>query len=150
MGQSLSIIPIHLVFGTRFRSYFVPKELKQEMHAMIIDILEKLNCQVIVVNSMPDHVHVLFLLNKNIGVSKVAEHIKKDTSRWLNRRMKARFRWQGGYAAFAVHHNIIDRIAKYIRNQEQHHRKKTHREEIEQLTDEFGLSDYNTDFYWTD
>ena len=40
------------------------------------------------------------------------------------------FAWQEGYGAFTIGVSQIDETIKYIINQEDHHRKKTFREEF--------------------
>jgi putative transposase len=42
---------------------------------------------------------------------------------------KFKFEWQKGYGAFTHSHSQIDIVAKYILSQEEHHKKKSFREE---------------------
>jgi putative transposase len=47
--------------------------------------------------------------------------------------------WGGGYGAFSVSHSDVARVARYIANQEEHHRKRTYAEEYELFVKRYGL-----------
>jgi hypothetical protein len=53
--------------------------------------------------------------------------MKKSSSDFINdkRWLRGKFNWQEGYGAFSYSHSHIDRVIKYIVNQEKHHKKKT-------------------------
>ena len=58
-------------------------------------------------------------------------NIKKGASKWI-KTVDDRYRlfaWQDGYGAFSVSYANKDRVVGYIANQEEHHKKKTFREE---------------------
>jgi REP element-mobilizing transposase RayT len=63
------------------------------------------------------------------------QKIKTNTSRWLKRRFPthSKFAWQKGYAAFSVSPSQIPNVKAYIENQEEHHRKRSFREELRDL-----------------
>jgi hypothetical protein len=72
------------------------------------------------------------------------QDIKGSSSGWINRKglVTGKFKWQEGYGAFSYSHSHIDRVARYIADQEQHHRKKTFREEYLELLEKFDI-DYD-------
>jgi hypothetical protein len=43
--------------------------------------------------------------------------------------VRGKFNWQEGFGAFSYSHAQIDQVVKYILNQEEHHKKKTFKEE---------------------
>jgi hypothetical protein len=45
--------------------------------------------------------------------------------RWL----QGRFSWQEGFGAFSYSRSHLDRVVKYIANQEEHHHNRTFKEE---------------------
>ena len=49
------------------------------------------------------------------------------------------FAWQEGYGAFSYSHSQIDEVVKYIKSQEEHHRKKTFKEEYLEFLEKFGI-----------
>ncbi len=62
--------------------------------------------------------------------------------KWINHKnlTQSRFLWQEGYGAFSYRKSDVDQIINYIKNQEDHHKKKSFRQEYKDLLDEFGLS----------
>jgi hypothetical protein len=71
------------------------------------------------------------------------EEIKTSSNTWIkqNNLTKYKFEWQRGYGAFTHSHAQLDRVIRYIRNQQNHHHKKTFREEYIQM-----LVKYNVNF----
>ncbi len=77
MGQSLSKVYIHLVFGTKNRKRIITDKVREELHLYIAGILKKMESPALKINSVSDHIHVLFLLSKNYALSKIVEEVKK-------------------------------------------------------------------------
>jgi REP element-mobilizing transposase RayT len=69
MGQSLSKVYIHLVFGTKNRKPIITDNVREELHLYIAGILKKMESPALKINSVSDHIHVLFLLSKNYALS---------------------------------------------------------------------------------
>lgn len=76
---------------------------------------------------MPDHIHIFIGYNLNHTIPKLVEQIKTSSNHWINEQNFApiKFSWQKGYGAFTHSHSQIDRISKYVLNQEKHHNKKS-------------------------
>ena len=57
--------------------------------------------------------------------------IKADSSNFINKKkwVRGRFSWQEGYGAFSYGHSQLDTIIRYIQNQEQHHRRRSFKDE---------------------
>ena len=83
------------------------------------------------INSVEDHVHVLFELARTVAVSAAVEEVKKASSKWIKTQGAefAGFAWQAGYGAFAVSESNVPAVREYIAGQQQHHRKKSFQEE---------------------
>jgi putative transposase len=90
-------------------------------------------------NGMADHAHVLFHLPPNITLAKAVSALKANSSRWLNER-KIKFAWQEGYAAFSVSASNLPVVAKYIRNQREHHKKISFETEFITLLKKHGVA----------
>ena len=80
---------------------------------------------------MPEHVHIFIGLNPKESISGLVEQLKKVSIRYIQDRpwMKFNFDWQRGYGAFSYSKSQTDSVVKYILNQEEHHKKRTFREE---------------------
>ncbi|HEV7746020.1 MAG TPA: hypothetical protein VGO56_13555 [Pyrinomonadaceae bacterium] len=55
--------------------------------------------------------------------------------------------WQEGYGAFSVSKSEGDKVVRYIANQQEHHRKRTFKEEFIGLLDKHGIA-YDTRYIW--
>jgi len=88
-----------------------------------------------------DHTHALVDLPTNRTIEQVIHLLKGSSSHWINqnRLVKGRFAWGRGYGAFSVSHSDVDRVCKYIANQEKHHRKRTFEDEYQLFVKRYGL-----------
>ena len=88
-----------------------------------------------------DHTHALIDLPTNLTIEQVIHLLKGSSSHWINenRLVKGRFAWGRGYGAFSVSHSDVDRVCKYIANQEAHHRKKSLEDEYQLFVKRYGL-----------
>jgi len=113
-------------------------------------IFMELDSPALIINSMPDHIHTLFRLSKNVTVAKLMEEVKKSSSKWMKRQPLGinSFYWQKGYGAFAVNVSHLDIVTRYIAHQKKHHQTMTYKEEIEKLMGKYNVNEYNPDFYW--
>jgi len=132
MGQSLAKNIIHLIFSTKDRRSFLNDEVRESLHAYLAGIFKEQNSPYLAINSVADHVHILFSLNKNAALAEVIMQIKKGSSRWIKTLgpRHADFAWQNGYGAFSVSQSSIANVRGYIANQAGHHRKVTFQEEL--------------------
>ena len=66
------------------------------------------------------------------------QDIKGSSSKWINetRNLRDTFTWQTGYGAFSYSKSQVKRVYEYIKNQEEHHKKKTFNEEYIQFLKE--------------
>lgn len=94
-------------------------------------VLQNTGCQPVIINSMEDHVHLLFDLGRTIALSQVVELERKTSSKWIKTQgpQFRGFAWQAGYGAFAVSESNLIEVREYILNQKQHHRRKSFQEE---------------------
>ena len=149
MGQSLAQIYVHLVFGTKRRANFILPIYEERLHSYMAGIMKNLNSPALIINSVPDHVHILFRLSKNHALSGVLQELKKETSKWLKDVLEKDFSWQIGYGAFSVSQSGVAAVTEYIRNQKEHHLVASFQEEFEDFVKEYGLLDYDEEFFWT-
>ncbi len=84
------------------------------------------------INAVEDHAHLLVRLPPTVAVADVIRAVKAGSSKWLNetRTSQSKFAWQDGYAAFSVSQSHLPRVAEYVRNQAEHHRRQSFREEV--------------------
>jgi len=149
MPQSLAHNVLHLVFSTKERYPFLSKDVRDDLNGYIVGILRKCECHSIMVGSVGDHVHVLFILSKNRALKDVVREIKAGSSRWLKSRGESfeKFQWQGGYSAFSVSQSKVEAVIKYIRGQEEHHHALSFKEELKKLLLRHGV-EFDENYLW--
>ena len=76
------------------------------------------------INGIEDHMHAMVRLKPVQSISEVMKQIKGASARWINSKelLDMKFQWQQGYGALSVSPDDIDKVRKYIKNQEYHHR----------------------------
>jgi REP element-mobilizing transposase RayT len=131
MPQSLARLHIHLIFSTKNREPVLLDSVRDSLHRYMATVLQNLGCPPLLINSVPDHVHILFELGRTVAVSNAVEQVKKTSSKWVKTQGSefTRFAWQAGYGAFAVSQSNVTTVRQYIAGQQQHHRKKSFQEE---------------------
>ena len=149
MGQSLSQLYVHLTFGTKGRKPYITVELEKELHAYIIGILRNMESPSLQINSVPDHIHILFRLSKNYALAKVVEEVKKSSSRWMKEKGIKEFTWQIGYGAFSVSSSVVNRVERYIQRQKEHHQKASYKEEICDFMNKYDVIEYDGNYFWS-
>jgi REP-associated tyrosine transposase len=77
-----------------------------------------------------------------MALSDLVRHIKANSARLINEKkwLRGKFRWQEGFGAFSYGHSQLDHVIEYIRNQEEHHRKKSFRNEYLSLLRKFDIA----------
>jgi len=151
MSQSLSKLYVHIVFHIKINAVEIRDAEKQRLYAYMGSVIKSNESIPILINGTGDHVHILCVMSKNIALSKLVEEIKRHSSRWIKTMDEyyASFAWQGGYGGFSVSPSVHDRTKRYIENQEEHHRKKTFKEEYRLFLGEYGI-DYDDKYVWND
>ena len=131
MPQSLARLHVHLVFSTKNREPIITDSVRGSLHAYMATVLQNLGCHPVLINSIEDHIHLLFELARTVSVSQAVEDVKKSSSKWIKeQRPEFRaFAWQSGYGVFAVSESNVEAVREYIANQREHHRKKTFQDE---------------------
>ncbi len=131
MADTYSQISIQVVFAVKGRENFITKNFRDELHKYIAGIINKKEQKALAINGWQDHVHAFFGMEPSMRISDLVSAIKANSSKWINERgfVKGKFQWQEGYAAFSYSKSQRDPVIKYIIKQEQHHNRKTFREE---------------------
>ncbi len=151
MSQSLSKIYIHLVFHTKNNNALIHEDEMNVLYAYIGSIIKDNDSIPIIINGTKDHLHILFVMSKNVALAKITEEIKRHSSRWIKTRHDRyrKFAWQGGYGGFSVSESLVEKTKKYITNQEEHHKRMTFQEELVLFLKEYGI-EYDEHYLWSD
>jgi putative transposase len=135
MSQSLVKNLIHLVYSTKNRKPWLPKEHRDGLFKYMAGIFKNLESPALVIGGVDDHVHVLFSLSKNYALKTIVEKVKVGSSKWMkiDGPKNASFYWQSGYAAFSVSQSSVESVRRYIETQEEHHRKMSFQDELREM-----------------
>ena len=126
---------VHLVFAVKNRDSLIKGSWKNELEMYITGIIQNYKHKLLAIYAMPDHIHIFIGYNINQLIPILVEEIKTSSNAWIKNNMlsKFRFEWQRGYGAFTHSNSHIDRVIKYINNQEIHHQKCIFRDEYLEL-----------------
>jgi len=141
MPNTYTQIHIHAVFAVQNRMSLIDKSWQERLYKYIISIAQKHGHKVLSIGGMPDHVHILFGFRPTQALSKLMQEIKRDSSEWINQEklIRGKFSWQEGYGAFSYAKSQIPNVAEYIETQEEHHKKRTFREEYLEILKKFDV-----------
>ncbi|HEY1041013.1 MAG TPA: IS200/IS605 family transposase [Bacteroidia bacterium] len=130
-----------IVFGTKNRQRTLSKSKRDDLYKYISGLLENKKCHLYRVGGVEDHIHILTHVHPNIALSSLVKDIKLASTEFIkNERLFENFNgWQEGYGAFTYSIKEKDILIEYIKNQEEHHRIKTFREEYIELLKELGV-----------
>jgi len=153
MADTYTKIYIHVIFTVQGRQNLISKQHKDELYKYITGIIQNKKQKVIAINGMPDHTHILIGIKPDIALSNLIRDVKANASSFINEKrwVIGKFSWQEGFGAFSYSHSQLDSVANYIKNQEEHHSRKTFREEYLELLKKFDV-DYDPKyiFDWID
>ena len=140
MPQSLARLHVHLIFSTKHRERLITDAVRDSLHAYMA-VLQNLGCAPVLINSVADHVPILFELARTGSVSQAVEEVKKTSSKWIKTQGMelGSFAWQAGYGAFAVSESNVPSVRDYIARQPEHHRRKSFQEEYRAFLERHGV-----------
>lgn len=141
MPNTYSQIYIQIVFTVKGRKNLIKRQNREELHKYITGIVTNRGQKLLSVFAMPDHVHLLIGLKPNQSIADLVRDIKAGSSKFIsdNRWVRGKFSWLEGYGAFSYSKSQIDRVIKYISNQEEHHKKKAFKKEYLEFLERFGI-----------
>jgi len=142
MPNTYTQLHIQLVFAVKYRAAMIEKEWKERLHQYITAIFQRNNQKMLQINSMPDHIHILFGLRPEQSISSLTQNVKSESTKWINRNRlsKSPFAWQEGYGAFSYSKSHVPAVIRYIQNQETHHRKESFLEEYKKMLKAFDVA----------
>ncbi len=140
--RSYTACYIHLVWNGKDRVPLLKsKEARRAMSGFINQYAQSKDIHILNSYINPEHVHLLIELPTNQTLEDIVKLIKGSSSHWVNQNdiIEPKFAWGVGYAAFTVSKSNLNKVYKYIANQESHHKKVTFIEEYEAFIKKHGL-----------
>ncbi|MBP7496486.1 MAG: IS200/IS605 family transposase [Bacteroidales bacterium] len=151
MPNTYTQIYLQFVFAVKDRVSLIKPEWKDELYKYITGVIKNNKHKLIAINGMPEHIHIFVGYKPHQLIPDLMQDIKGSSSKWINIKKfnRGKFQWQESYGAFSYSHSHIDRVVKYIINQEQHHKKRTFREEYLELLKNFDV-EFNERYIFND
>lgn len=131
MPGTFSQLYIQYVFAVKGRENLIHSHFEKEVYKYIAGIISGKEQKSLAVNGMPDHIHLLVGLKPAMRISDLIRDIKNNSSNFINEKgwLKQKFSWQEGYGAFSYSESNYRQVIDYIKNQKQHHAKRTFSQE---------------------
>ena len=141
MPHSLNKIWIHAIWSSKERMPLIHSSVENKIHQFITEQFREQGCPVRIINGMPDHMHCLFMLSPQKSIADIIKQIKGSSSHYINQNnlIDDKFAWQTGYAAYSVSESVVEKVYEYIKNQKQHHAKKTFQQEYDEFIKLYGF-----------
>lgn len=141
MPNTYTQIHLHLIFAVQNRISLIDDLWAERLYQYITGIVQTYNHKMIIINGMPDHLHIVIGMRPSQSLSDLMQDIKGSSSRWINdnKLVKGKFQWQEGYGAFSYNKSLLPKLIGYVKNQKEHHRKKTFLQEYKEFLDLFEV-----------
>ena len=123
MKQSKTEIYLHFVWAAHDRLPLVTPEREQAVYACILQEAHGLDCTVLALGGIPDHVHLVVEMPAKHAPAYLMQRIKGVSSTFARQKLAQGdfFGWQSGYAAFSVSRSHLKAVVSYVQNQKRRH-----------------------------
>lgn len=151
MPNTYTQLYIHFVFAVKYRASLLNTNWDERLRLYITATTQNNGHKMLAINNMPDHVHMFVGLNPSQSISDLMRLVKGDSSEFVNKQKltAGKFQWQDGYGAFSHSKSQIDKVVKYIRNQQEHHKKLNFLDEYRKMLVGFNV-DYDERYIFKD
>ncbi|HEX7871002.1 MAG TPA: IS200/IS605 family transposase [Chryseobacterium sp.] len=132
MPNTYSQIYLQFVFAVKSRNNLIQESFREELQKYISGIIENKGHKLISIYANPDHIHIFISLkNLNVAISQLVKEIKVSSANFINEKkfLNIPFYWQEGYGCFSYSKSQKDAVVNYIKNQKEHHKNKSFRQE---------------------
>jgi len=141
MTTTYSQILIQIVFSVKSRKNLIPQENLEEVFEYMAGIIRNKGQKPIIVGGVSNHIHILVSMRPGTTISTLVRDIKNNSSNFINQKdwLSEKFSWQNGFGVFSYGNSQIEPVFNYIKNQAEHHKTKTFREEFVAFLEKFDV-----------
>lgn len=119
--HSVTLLYAHLVFVVKYRRKVLTKDVRDRCSDIFREVGNKMDFQVLEVNGHEDHIHLLIEYPPKYSISKLVNHLKGVSSRYLRKEFELNphqeHLWSPSYFAVSCEGAPINKIKEYIENQ---------------------------------
>ncbi len=133
---------IHIVLVVWGRLKLISASSEEKIYSYIAGTIQKKGHKPILINGMPDHLHILVGMKPSESISDLVREIKKSSNAFINdnRLSRGKFCWQEGFGAFSFSRHDMDSIYNYVLTQKDHHNMNAFKEEYLDLLKKHDIS----------
>ncbi len=130
-----------IVFTTKDRTCVLKKENHKKLFNYIWGILSNRNCHLYQINAVEDHIHIATSIHPSSALADIVKDVKTASSTWIKETQlfPGFMGWQIGYGGFTYSNKDKNTLVNYIKNQEEHHKTITFKEEYIKLLNDFDI-----------
>lgn len=119
----------HVVWCIKYRRKVLTNGVDARLNELLLEYAKKLSVDILEMEIMPDHVHILMEVDPQFGVHKAVKSLKGYTSKILREefpylRTKIPTLWTNSYFVSTVGGAPLEVIKQYIENQKTSQRQK--------------------------
>ncbi|MGH7144569.1 MAG: IS200/IS605 family transposase [Planctomycetota bacterium] len=131
----------HIVFATKNRQPVLLPPGRPEFFLYLAGILRRRDSEILAINGVEDHVHLLVSLHPSVCLADLIKDLKLASGQWIRRKeIFPAFRyWQDGYSAFTCSVRERAAVIRYIKKQEEHHKQVSFRDELKAFLVRAGI-----------
>ncbi len=122
MGERFVIL-YHFVWATKMREPMILPAMESLLWDKLHRKGEELGIEVLALNGMPDHVHLVCDLPTKIAAAQLIKHLKGSSSHFINHLPNRNWTlfWQDGYSARTFSPDLLPRVVRYVERQKERH-----------------------------
>ena len=135
---------LHIVFGTKYRKNVILLDRKERLYRYITGTVKNKNSEIIAINGVENHIHILLNLHPTVSLSEIVKSIKQSSSKRISETnyLPMFEGWANEYFACSVSPSHVEAVKNYIMNQEIHHHGRDYKEEVQDFVLKMGLTLY--------
>lgn len=149
MPQSISYVPLHIVFSTRNRENFINEDITPGLHAYMAGVFKECGSPALAIGGTADHIHAVANLSRTITIADLTKEVKTASSAWMKTQSRhlRNFHWQKGYGVFGVSESKVNAVKAYVANQKNHHMRSSFQEEYRALLKRHNIP-FDEQYLW--
>lgn len=114
----------HIVWTTKYRKSVLISDIEADIKNYLLKTLESLDMDVIAMEVMPDHIHLLVNCKPQLRLSDAVKILKGNTARWLflnhpevKKQLWGGHLWNPSYFVATVSDRSLKQVTDYINSQ---------------------------------
>lgn len=114
----------HIVWTTKYRKPVLVGIIESDVKKYLIETLKSLDMNIIAMETMPDHVHLLVDCKPQLRLSDAIKVLKGNTARWLflnhpeiKKQLWGGHLWNPSYFVATVSDRSLEQVTDYIDSQ---------------------------------